>query len=430
LYSLIKKIGLISYVLLGFLGAIISIAYFCYDYFVKDTTLGVNYIDNQVGLDIIKASDLSEDEIARLEDRYFLQANFYSNSKNNGTVLQELCLNYFSDYTLESSAYRSTGMQILRDLEQEDITYSTTTKSEANEHQDGAFSYYDTTNGVSWSGNKLTTPLNRNNSFIVKIDGQPYSIQLDGTYSYKSTKKVLWFKKNVTTTIYYNYLNVFVDCMEAIRSNSVGFGDYYIVVDLSRYFTVKEYDVETGKFKTDDVTDIIKNYSVLKFHYDENGAINSSQSMFGAIDCNPSYYFYDTTDTTYWQERILYTLDYDSKINGQKVFEYRYSDSYKGYFVSLNLDARKIFATMPRAKVNLYFDLSNVCDGINIVGLDYNAFEDFNINKITLIGDDQSFYMLNKSLYNTQLNIFEHSSNLNIEYLDDAVNNEFVEVIL
>ena len=68
----------------------------------------------------------------------------------------------------------------------------------------------------------------------------------------------------------YNYLNVFADCMQAIRSNSAGYGDYYITVDLSEYFTIRELD-EHGKYKQDDVTDIIKNYSVLKFHYDENG---------------------------------------------------------------------------------------------------------------------------------------------------------------
>lgn len=57
------------------------------------------------------------------------------------------------------------------------------------------------------------------------------------------------------------------------------YGDYYITVDLSEYFTIRAFDTESGKFKEDDVTDIIKNYSVLKFHYDENGARNSSQSL-------------------------------------------------------------------------------------------------------------------------------------------------------
>ena len=139
----------------------------------------------------------------------------------------------------------------------------------------------------------------------------------------------------------------------AIKSNDKGYGDYYITLDLSQYFSVKEYDRDSGKFKDDDVTDIIKNYAVLKFHYDENGARNSTQSIFGSIECNSKY---DTSDeqidTTYWQERIVYNLTAND-------LDLRYSDFYEGSFASLRLSTKEMFSSMGRAKVNITRDLTN-----------------------------------------------------------------------
>ena len=215
--------------------------------------------------------------------------------------------------------------------------------------------------------------------------------------------------------------------MEAIRTNDKGYGDYYITVDLSEYFTIREYDISSGKFKKDNVTDIIKNYSVLKFHYDENGARNSTQSLFGIIDCNPSYDITEEEiDTTYWQERMVYTLNEDD-------FSYRYSEVYQGYFLSLDMDTKKMFDEMPRAKVNVNIDLKSQYlkdKNINIVGLDYNAFEGFEIDTLTIKGDSQKLYLLEKSLYDTNLQTFIHSKVLEIDIAPNAINNEYQEVVV
>ena len=215
--------------------------------------------------------------------------------------------------------------------------------------------------------------------------------------------------------------------MEAIRTNDKGFGDYYITVDLSEYFTIREYDLASGKYKEDNVTDIIKNYSVLKFHYDENGARNSTQSLFGIIDCNPSYDIVEEEiDTTYWQERMVYTLNEDD-------FSYRYSDVYQGYFLSLDMDTKKMFDEMPRAKVNINIDLNSQYlkdKNINIVGLDYNAFEGFEIDTLTITGQSQKIFLLEKSLYDTQLQTFKYSNGLTFDIAENAINNEYSEVVL
>lgn len=426
-----KVLGNCCLVSLAVISVCVSLAFGYYHFFVHDVTVGVNYIDNQIGLDIVKSDDLSEEQKNEFEDRYFLECNFYSNSKNNGIALQEMKLNYFTDYNLLSTGYRSTGMQYLGDLKQEDLQLVETTEEQANRDEPTGFSYYDSTNGIDFDGGKLRTQLNRESCFTIKIDGKPFQIQLNKTYEWTTYKRqwyTLWIWNKPTTHIWmYNYLDVFADCMQAIRTNSAGYGDYYITVDLSEYFTIREFDSETGKYKQDDVTDIIKNYSVLKFHYDENGAKNSTQSLFGVIDCNPSYDIEDTKiDTTYWQERMLYNLTV-------KDFTYRYSDVYNGYFASLDLDTKKMFADMPRAKVNITLDLQSQYlkdNKINIVGFDYNGLEDFEIDTLTITGESQTFYLLEKSLYNTKLQNLKHSNGITFDFGTNAVNNEYKVVVL
>lgn len=423
--KVLKIIGNCSFVFLAVIGLLVSIAFGYYHFFVHDVTVGVNYVDNQIALDIVKSDDLTEEQKNEFEDRYFLEANFYSNAKNNGIALQELRLNYFTDYSLLSTAYRSTGMQYLGDIKQEDLKLVETTKEEANQNEPKGFSYYDTTNGVSWDGNKLRTQMNRESCFTIKIDNRPFQIQLNKTFEWTTYKRqwyTLWiWNKPTTHVIMYNYLNVFADCMQAIRTNSAGFGDYYITVDLSEYFTIRELD-EKGKYKQDDVTDIIKNYSVLKFHYDENGARNSTQSIFKCIDCNPSYDVEDKNiDTTYWQERMVYNLT-------DKDLDYRYSEVYDGYFVSLSVDMKTRFANMPRAKVNV--NISTTFDDKKIVGIDYNGFENFEIDTLTITGENQTFYVLDKGLYNTKIQTLKRSSGITLDFAKNAINDEYVEVVL
>lgn len=423
--KVLKIIGNCSFVFLAIIGLLVSIAFGYYHFFVHDVTVGTNYIDNQIALDIVNSDDLTDEQKNEYEDRYFLEANFYSNSKNNGIALQELRLNYFTDYSLLSTAYRSTGMQYLGDLKQEDLTLVETTEEEANQNEPKGFSYYDTTNGISWDGNKLRTQMNRESCFTIKIDNRPFQIQLNKTFEWTTYQRQWWtlwiWNKPTTHVIMYNYLNVFADCMQAIRTNSAGYGDYYITVDLSEYFTIRELD-ESGKYKQDDVTDIIKNYSVLKFHYDENGARNSTQSMFKCIDCNPSYDVEDKNiDTTYWQERMVYNLT-------DKDFVYRYSKVYDGYFISLSVDTKTLFANMPRAKVNV--NIATTFEDKKIVGIDYNGFENFEIDTLTITGENQTFYVLDKGLYNTKIQTLQRSKEISIDFAQNSINSEYTEVIL
>lgn len=464
----LKVIGNCCLVFLAIIGAMIALLFCYYHYFIKDTTIGINYIDNQVGLDIteiVNSGELTEEEIDELNDRYFLEVNYYSNDKNNGIMLQELKINYFTDFNLLSSGYRSSGMQYIGDYQglpldtwdgnselkfqvfgNKNRYYGTSEESVkiANDYVDKSFNYYDFTNGINWNGitnnnGSIATELKRTTEFIIKIDDRAFSIKLDKYFDKDigDVRNIFGFGWKVGekyNRYYYTFGSLFQSCMQAVRTNSAGYGDYYITVDLSSLFSIKEYDLESKKFKEDNVTDIIKNYAVLKFHYDENGARNSSQSMFGIIDNNSKYDIEeDIVDTTYWQERMTYNLSEISKFNGKEIFDYRYSEVYDGYFVSLNMDIKQLFIDMPRAKVNITFNLNSnylLDKDINIVGLDYNAFKDFEIDTLTFIGNTEQIFILDNALYNSKLQTLKYTNGISFVIATDAINSDYEEVLL
>ena len=419
----LKIIGNCCCVFLAMIAVCVSIAFGYYHFFVKGTITGTNYIGEQVPIDLVEKSDeLSDSEIEYYENRVLFTVNYYSNDKNNGIQLQEMKLDYFTDTTLSVNACRSTGMQYIGDFET--YTKDVSGVEEADNRVVEDFYYYDTTNMISWSGGKVATQLNRNAKLIVKIEDKAYRLQL--TKKEERYSQFLWWKW-LSYAKYWDYGDVFYDVLTSVETNSKVYGDYYITLNLSDYFTVTSYDYETEEWKENNVADEVFTYALLKFHYDENGAKNSTQSMFGIIENNPKYNIVeDNIDTTYWQERMVYTLNEDD-------FNYRYSDVYKGYFVSLSMDTKKLFADMPRAKVNINIDLQSdylIDKDINIVGIDYNGFENFEIDTLTITGEEQTIYLLDKSLFNTKLQTLKHSNGITFDIAENAVNNEYAEVVL
>lgn len=404
--SVLKKIGNFALILLTILSILVSIGYGFYCYFVNDLTIGVNNISDQIAVDVKPVEELSDDEKNQYEERWFLEANYYSNAKNNGMVLQELNFNYFTTYKLTQSDYRATGMQYVGDYNVVDVEV---TPNELNNRVNKDFTYYDTTDGISFNGysgtlnSSVSTLLNRANSFIIKIDNRPFSIQLDKSYS------TGWWI--FSSTKYYTYSDLFYTVMNAIESNSAGYGDYYITLDLSYFFTIRELDAN-GKFLADDVTDIIKNYAVLKFHYDENGASRSNQSMFGQIECNS---IFDIENVDYWQAQMVYNLS-------EKDLEYRYSESYDGYFVSLTQEMKKFFDDMPTSKLLVTLDFSSIWienKEYNVVGFDYDAFNGFDIDTLTVKSAPTTLYVMDGAFKDATVKTFKYSSGIIFDGLVD-----------
>ena len=156
--------------------------------------------------------------------------------------------------------------------------------------------------------------------------------------------------------------------------------------------------------------------------------------MFGIIDNNSKYdVSEDKIDTSYWQERMTYNLDVTSKLRGEDIFVYRYSEVYDGYFVSLTMDAKKLFAEIPRAKINITLELDSpylTGKEINIVGLDYNAFENLELDTLTVKGSTQTFYLLEKSLFGTNLQTLKQSKGITFDGIQNAIDNEYTGVIV
>ncbi len=416
-----KKIVNILLIILTII-AMIAIGLFAYfKLFIKETTVGINYISDQAPVDILEIKDkqeLSEAEIEYYENRYLFHANVLDNANKNGEELYEMKLNYFTDYSLEHTACRSTGMQHLGSYNL--VFGNSKTEEEIQEYVNSGFTYYDTTNMTTWNGGNLATQLNRNAKLIIKIDNKPYQIQLTGT----TTSTEGWLIK-YEVTYYYFWAAVFGDVMNAVKTNSRGYGDYYITLNLSKYFTVYAFDEAKGKFVEDNITDQIFNYAVLKFHYEANGVTRASQSLFGQINCNSKYGEDTSIDTTYWQERIVYTLT-------EKDLLFRTSEVYEGEVAYLSVATKETLSKMPRAEINIKIDVNSsyfTDNEINFIGFDFNAFEGVTLNKITLTGS-KTINFLDNSLKDTKLKKLEHESTILLNIEENAINSEFEEVIL
>lgn len=411
--KILTFIGEAALRILALISIVMILAYVYFLIFVDETTIGVNNVGDQLALDVKAEADLTEEEKDEYAERWFMEANYYSNANNNGIELQELKMNYFMSPRLLQEDYRASGLQATSNCFDAELL-------ELGKKVPFYYYQYDTVNGISYdgsstldsqSGQGVSTSLKPNTEYIIKIDNRPFTINLDATY-----ETGWWIFKETKN---YNFSHVFMDVMKAIETNSAGYGDYYVTLDLSNYFSIKEMD-ENGQFKADNVTDIIKNYAVLKFHYDENGAIYSNQSMFGKIENNSKY---DKTTVEYWSGKMVYSLT-------EKDFSYRYVEYRDGYFISLSNEVKAIFDDMTNFELNIDIDLNSLYlqkSDKKILGFDFNALSGLDIKTLTITGKATDFMILDNAFSDATLKTLRHSSGIN--FLGEF-GIEFEEVIL
>lgn len=476
----LRNLGFVSLVLLAVLGLVVDIGYLFYCIFCPTKTEDIFNINDQTPVDVKEVKDeknLSDAEIKKLEDRKFFEVNLYSNvdtKKNNektGVLLQELKLNYFTSPKLDTDSIISTGMQYVSDYDGRkgmytsqgtyavDNNLSTTdaalsfllsnpfdamgkmlnglkessgqktfeTEEEANAYVSPDFNYYECVNfGVTWNAKGLQTQLNRNTEFIIKIDGQGYKIRLDGCLDtrwdnrpqgWKSALPWNWgkFDDYGGKVDYYNWDMVFEDIMHAVVTNNLYTGTHYGVVNLSKYFTVTQrYNEEDKKWYPASDADQQITYAVVKFNYSTKGAISNKQSMFGVIADDPRFDLDEVKyETDYGQHNVIMELTTASLVK-------RYSETYNGYLLSMSIDMQRRLKNMPPYSINLTIDLNKKIDGQNIVGFDINAFDGFELEKLTIKGNGE-FYLLNNSLRNTNLATTDIDSTVTIVNVDSGV---------
>ena len=407
----LKKIIDRVLITLVILSVLISMTYVYYLLTKTDTTLGVNYVGSSTSPEITNSASLTDEEKANYERDAVIDVSIYSNDKNNGIELEEMRINWFTDYTLAPETYRSSGMQYLGDYVK---TWESVTSEEAQRTVSEDFTYYDTTDNISYSGyyskeGSTSTNLNREAKLIIPIGGKPYQMQLTGE---KVTREPwLGFLWDVDVVYIQTYSSLFYAIMQSVKSNSEGYGDYFIKFNLTDYFTFYEYDEETGKFKEDIVTDKIDNYVLIHFQYYENGATKSEQSLFGAIKCNSNWSYNPQIDTDYWQERVVYKLTNEQ-------LTYRKSDTDDGYYVSFPTQFKAQITSMPRTKI--YLTINMVDGDKNIIGIDCNGLSGVEIDTLNIQGQGE-FSFLYHSLYETNLKLLNFSAGIHLVYYDDYI---------
>lgn len=286
-------------------------------YLVNSIRTVTYYIADQKPSDLKDISDaLSDEERAYYENRMMFEVNYFSNADKSGTYLYEFKMDFFTDETLSTQACRSAGMQYVG-KNYSDITQNIyiEEKDYLPEHKN--LFYYNTTltNGdiVSWDGSgKVATNLTRETKFIVKIDNKPYLMQMTG---YENKLKVLGVE---VFNDYYTFGTLFVDCMNAVKKNSKSNGDFYITIDISKYFKLYPYDEFSKSWINTNVAKQVLSFSTLKFHHHDIGATTNDDSLFGIIKNNNEFdirpytinFFENKTNN---EEPISFKLPYDTK---------------------------------------------------------------------------------------------------------------------
>lgn len=443
--TFIKRLGIVSLILLLTASIIVDVGYICYSIFDKDFSMGINNLGKQDGLDV-KPLDPKEEDDSRNHE-WFIEAQYYSNENNNGIELQEMKFNSFSAPTLLSADRKRYVMQYVGNIFDSFADFNpwrdagwfygnfmtdglrSKDDDEAKNKVATIFNYYTATNDdlmADWKG--LGSQLTRGTEMIVRMDNEAYMIRLNGyEYAGKGDKITIFDKGH---DLYQNYLYgaVFHDVMSGILSNSIGEGTFYTIIDLSKYFTITHhYNTESKRWEyvTKDA-DKVFTYSAIKFTYSKDGVASSRESLAHVINGDPSWSMakYDY-NTDYWQERVKCTLT-------AKDLSYRYSETLGGYLVSMPLPMKNDFKYMPKLEVTIDLNLNDqylTSRKINVVGLDYNAFENLRLNTLIVRGNGE-FVCLENSLNNTYLTTLKHNASLTLAMHGDVINTEYKEVIL
>ncbi len=428
--NLFKTIGNLCLVFLCMISIIVIGLFIYFRYIDPDKTIGVNNFGDQVALDYEKyTGGMSESEIKELEDRMLFEINVYTNENLNGITMYEFEFNYFTTWELKLTDYRSSGYQLLYNYPGNDNFYNSSFPLNSNEDFEKYIFkeniYEKTFNHLYWNANnKVSTGLNRNTDYIVKIDNEAYTINLNKTYITKERLwGFLWYQDVVKE---YTFANLMNGLFSLASQTNNGEGSFYVYPDLSKFFTVKKFNSE-GVLEEQVYTDIVKNYACIKVNFSNDGAFSSSQSLFEMIDNNPNFDLYaNDLDTDYWASSLGYNLTCEH-------LNYRYSELYGGYFVSLSQSLIVKFNEMARTSINVLIDLDSdylINNKINVLGFDYNAFNNIEINQIYIKSDfGENLTMLDNCL-DSSLNIFKYSDNIDFSWVNSEIPSGCEEVVV
>lgn len=166
--------------------------------------------------------------------------------------------------------------------------------------------------------------------------------------------------------------------------------------DFSRYYTLKTFNSETGKFDVP-VTDekILKEWTFVnvKVTKSSNKMISASQSLFNSYKGDSDWQADGTEDKqTYWMDETVYHLDNN---------DLTYTKTDDGYYLSLKSACEKYLSEFKNVYFVLDVNLDEFEEILNIKGLAENAFGDVEINEINISSSEKRDFIV----YDEDLNI-------------------------
>ena len=341
-----------------------------------------------------------------------IEANYYSNSNDNGYEVIELLFNCYSG--ISKQAIYSRGFQL--------VINEDGTKLYQYNRYDGV--NFETGHEYEWG-----------DIMVIDINGTTYGVALDGTYTITTKNfnlgKAIWhtisglftgwnYEENAynydTKTYEYTFEDLLIKVGQILKSSSNGTGDSVIsLVDLGDFLHIYEID-ENGQVSGEPVGNrtLINSYFTMQTHYDNRGMVWAKQSMFGSVAGDSQFNISGIADNVdYWKVTSEVRLT-------EQDFVARYLTSENGYYYALSTEKINELKNFENIEINVDFNISNF-EEVNVLGLDYYALYGLKINSLTISSSSQrDFKLLVGSLKDTGLTSIE-TNNVNLVNINSGV---------
>ena len=454
-----KKIFDFVVIIITAIAVALILAFGYYYFFIKGKTTGTYYIDEQRPIDLSNYTEtLTAAEREYYENRMLFTVNYFSNDAQDGIPLQELRIDHFNDQTLTTPVATSSGMQyagiydkapyicytsLVNPCKSPDVAKQLTfllgddnqQSAQIKSYTSPEFFYYGRNPGGVYAGakeSKLSAQFNRGQQFVIKINEKStddngaetitptaYRLQLTGK-RYEWKVNYLFF----FTDFEYHYETwaaLFNDVMQVVKNNSAGYGDFYLQVDLSHYFSIERFD--GSEWKSDDLSDEIIIKGVVKVHYDRHGAQSAADSLFNSIEYNATY---NISNVQYWKSAQVLTIT-------EKDLTVRYSDVLDAAYLYLATSSREKFnavSALDDVKIIIDVDLdSEQFSDVDVAGFDVAAFRDLkNVDTVIIrSARARSFELRTDAFKNTGIKTLKRSAGITLVNESES---DFNEVIL
>lgn len=378
-----KRVFNISLVIVTFLSLAVSIAYVYYRTIGKDSLPGaITSTYSTLVVDPYTGEELSA-----------IESNYYANKNGQGYEVVELLFNAYSG--ISQDAIYSRGFQLVD-----------------NGKDDPKLYYYDRYDGVSFeTGHEYSW----GDKMLISIDGKPYAVALDGTYTTSETSfdglKVARtfyfaglnlifegtsFNKVSVTTHKYTFNDLLIKVKSIIKSSSNGTGKSVIpLIDLGDFLHIYDVD-DNGVISSEPIgkNTLINSYFTMDTNYDTRGLTVSEQSLFNSVEYNSNFNISGLLDSVdYWKSESVVTISEDD-------FVARVTAD--GNYYSLSLDKFKELNAYRNVAIDVKFNVSNIDE--KVLGFDSFCFMGLKLNSLSVYSSsNQDFVLLVDSLKDTGL---------------------------